>query len=129
MRASFSVGSSPVQYGVHVLLRRGNGLEPIGVHQHFFHGFREKDRQGGAEIYIFDAQGQQRKQNAHGLLLIPRQHEGQEQLIDGAAESLCQGQSYPDGTVGIEETICLARNFQKKSGFMSAYGDSDIDGI
>lgn len=50
--------SAAMQNGIQILLRSGDGLKPIGVYQGFDHCFREKSRQGGAKVDVFDPQRQ-----------------------------------------------------------------------
>jgi len=44
---------------------------------------------------------QQRKQDADGFLLIPREHEGERQLVDGASKSARQSHSDLNGAVSV----------------------------
>ena len=95
------VNLSAMQDGVEVLLRVGDGLEVIGVHKGLDNGLRKKSRHGGSETDIFDAQSEQREQNAHGLLLVPGQHKRERQVVDRAAEGVRESECNLDGAVGI----------------------------
>ncbi len=55
----------------------------------------------GPQVNALDAQRQQGQQDADRFLLIPRQHQRQRQVIDGALESIRQCQRDPHGAVGV----------------------------
>ncbi len=94
-------GSAAVQDRVEILLRVGDGLKVVGVHERFDHRFREKGGHRGAETDVFDAEGEQCEQDAHGLLLVPRQHQRERQVVDGAAESFGEGKRDLYGAVRV----------------------------
>ena len=54
-----------------------------------------------AERDALHAQGQQRQQHGHGLLLEPGEHQRQRQVVDRAVERLGQGHGHLDGPVGV----------------------------
>ena len=54
-----------------------------------------------AEPDVANAQVQQRQQNRHGLLLIPRQDQRKRQVVHAAVERLGQRQGDLDGGVGV----------------------------
>ena len=92
---------STLQQRLQILLRGGDWSNIEVLHEIVQHIGRDKRRQGGAETDIFDTQVQQRQQNAHCLLLIPREHQRQGQVVDPAAERLRQGQRDFDSPVGV----------------------------
>ena len=71
-----------------ILLRRGDGSNAEILYEVVQHIGRNERRQRGAKANILDPQIQQRQQNAHRLLLIPRKHHGKRQLVHAAAERL-----------------------------------------
>ena len=71
------------------------------LHQIVQHTRRDERRQRGAETDIPDAQIQQRQQDTHRLLLIPREHQRQRQVVDPAAKGIRQGQRNSNGPVGV----------------------------
>ena len=84
-----------------VVFRRGDGFQVIFLLQHLHHPRREEGGQGGPQPDVFDAQRQQRDQDAHGLLLKPAQHQRERQVVHPAAKGVCQRQCDADGTVGV----------------------------
>lgn len=71
------------------------------LHQIVQHARRDERRQRGAETDIPDAQIQQRQQDTHRLLLIPREYQRQGQVVDPAAKGIRQGQRNSNGPVGV----------------------------
>ena len=98
---SFFSGSAAAEDGVQILLRGGGGLQPVGVHQDLHHRFRQERRQRGPQVDVLHAQRQQAQEDTHRLLLVPRQHQRQRQVVDGAAEGLRQRQRHRHGAVGV----------------------------
>ena len=68
-------GLSVLEQHLQICLRRGDGGDAEVLDQIVQHIGRDERRQSGTETDIFDAQVQQRQQNAHRLLLIPRKHQ------------------------------------------------------
>ena len=62
---------------------------------------REERRQRRPEANVLDAKVQQGQQDAHGLLLVPREHHGQRQLVHAAAERVGQREGDLNGAVGV----------------------------
>ena len=85
-------GLSALQQHLQILLRRGDRGNMKVFHEIVQYIRREERRQGGAKANILDAQMQQRQQDTHRLLLIPRKHQRQRQVVDPTAERLRQGQ-------------------------------------
>ena len=94
-------GLSALQQHLQILLRRGDRGNMKVFHEIVQYIRREERRQGGAKANILDAQMQQRQQDTHRLLLIPRKHQRQRQVVDPTAERLRQGQRDFDSPVGI----------------------------
>ena len=94
-------GLSPSQNRIQVLLRIGGRVQIVGLHQCFDHGFRQKRRQRRSKVNILHAERKQRQQDAHRLLLVPREHERERQVVDRAAERIRQCKRNLDGAVRI----------------------------
>ena len=71
-----------------IFLRCGDGSNAEILYEVVQHIGRNERRQRGTKANILDPQMQQRQQNAHCLLLIPREHQRQRQVVDPAAERL-----------------------------------------
>lgn len=84
-----------------ILLRGGDGSNAEILYEVVQHIGRNKRRQRGAKANILDSQIQQRQQNAHCILLIPRKNHGQRQIVHAAAERLRQGQRDFDSSVSV----------------------------
>ena len=63
--------------------------------------FGETTPGASGQMDVLNPQIQQRKQNADRLLLIPREHQGQGQVVHPAAERLRQGGGHFDRTIGV----------------------------
>ena len=77
------------------------GLQIVSLYQHFHHVFRQERRQRRPEIDILHAERKQRQQDAHGLLLVPREHERERQVVHRAAEGIRQRERDLDGAVCV----------------------------
>ena len=84
-----------------ILLRGGDGSNAEILYEVVQHIGRDERRQCGTKANILDPQMQQRQQDAHRLLLIPREHQRQRQVVDPAAERLRQGQRDFDSSVSV----------------------------
>ena len=84
-----------------IFLRGGDGSNAEILYEVVQHIGRNERRQRGAKANILDPQIQQRQQNAHCLLLIPRKNHGQGQIVHAAAERLRQGQRDFDSSVSV----------------------------
>ena len=82
-----------------ILLRGGDGSNAEILYEVVQHIGRNERRQRGAKANILDPQIQQRQQNAHRLLLIPRKNHGQRQIVHAAVERLRQRQRDFDSSV------------------------------
>lgn len=94
-------GYLSVQNCLQILFRGGGGVNGEVLNQVRRHVGGQEGGQRGAEVDIFDTQMQQGQQDAHCLLLVPGQHQGQRQVIDAASEGLRQSNRHLDGAVGI----------------------------
>ena len=94
-------GLSALQQHLQILLRGGDGSNAEILYKVVQHIGRNERRQRGAKANILDSQIQQRQQNAHCLLLIPRKNHGQGQIVHAAAERLRQGQRDFDSSVSV----------------------------
>ena len=81
-------GLSALQQHLQILLRGGDGSNAEILYKVVQHIGRNERRQRGAKADVSDAQVQQRQQNAHRLLLIPRKHQRQRQVVDPAAKGV-----------------------------------------
>ena len=92
-------GLSALQQHLQILLRRGDGGDAEILYKVVQHIGRNERRQRGTKADILDPQMQQRQQDAHCLLLIPREHQRQGQVVDPAAKGVRQGQCFFDDGV------------------------------
>ena len=82
-------------------LGSGYGANAVVVHQHLQHARAHERRKRGAQVDALDAQVQQREQDAHRLLLVPREHHGKRQVVHAAAEGIRKRESNLDRAVGV----------------------------
>ena len=82
-----------------IFLRGGDGSNAEILYEVVQHIGRNERRQRGTKADILDPQMQQRQQDAHCLLLIPREHQRQGQVVDPAAKGVRQGQCFFDDGV------------------------------
>ena len=61
----------------------------------------DEGRQCRAEVNILDAQGEEGQEDADSFLFVPREDEGQGQIVDAAVEGFCQSDSYLDSAVCV----------------------------
>ena len=94
-------GLSALQQHLQILLRGGDRSNMEILHQIVQHTRRDERRQRGAETDIPDAQIQQRQQDTHRLLLIPREHHRKRQLVHTAAKGVGERQRDLDGAVSV----------------------------
>ena len=76
-------------------------MQIVRLHQCFDHGFRQERWQCRSKVNILHAEREQRQQDAHRLLLVPREHERERQVVDRTAECIRQRQRDLDGAVRV----------------------------
>ena len=72
---------------------------------------------------VLHAQVQQSQENDDGLLLVPRQHQRQRQVVDPAAEGLGQGHGNADRAVGIVALAAIQDARDASDAAHSSVGD------
>ena len=76
-------------------------MDLIIFHQDLQHSGRQERRQRWPEIDVFDAEVEQREQDADCFLFIPGQHQRERKIIDPAAKRICESDGDFDRAVRV----------------------------